>query len=67
MKIVRIIDLPYRIKAMTSKDYNGDYNIYLNAKLDLITRQEAYLHELKHIERGDFDGGNIDEIERNTH
>ena len=38
--IIRLVDLPDTIHAVTRKDSEGDYNIYINARLsaDLLVR-----------------------------
>lgn len=48
------IDLPCRIKAMTTMDNDGFYNIYVNARLNYEEQQKAIEHELTHICRDDF-------------
>ena len=53
-KIIRVIDLPYGVKAMTVKDEEGDYNIYINARYSHDTQLIAYGHENDHIEKGHF-------------
>lgn len=53
-EIIRIIDLPFTVNGMTVKDENGDYNIYLNARLSLESREIAYVHEVDHIKLGHF-------------
>ncbi len=53
--IVRIIDLPCTIRGYTALDDEGDYNIYLNARLSPQQQKNAYSHELKHITRNDWD------------
>lgn len=52
--IIRIIDLPARVPGVTVKDSEGDYNIYLNARLADEARVRAYWHEIDHIRRGHF-------------
>ena len=52
--IVRMIDLPYTIKGLTVLDEEGDYNIYLNARLSPDIQAEAFRHEVEHIKNGDF-------------
>jgi len=54
-RIVRLVSLPSQIRAMTSEDSNGDYNIYINGNLALEAQQKAYEHELKHIDNGDYE------------
>lgn len=53
-KIVRILDLPAGVRGLTLLDEDGNYNIYINAKLDMAARLKAYNHELEHIRRGDW-------------
>jgi len=52
--IVRLIDLPETIHAVTRKDAEGDYNIYINAKLSADARAAAFRHEVEHIRLGHF-------------
>lgn len=52
--ITRIIDLPPGAKGMVMLDENGDYNIYLNARLSIEQQEQAYLHEQAHINLGHF-------------
>lgn len=52
--IIRLIDMPETIHGVTRKDAEGDYNIYLNAKLCADARAEAFRHEIEHIRRGHF-------------
>lgn len=52
--IIRVIDLPYKVNGLTVKDEEGDYNIYLNARLSDERRVNAFRHELKHIKLGHF-------------
>jgi Zn-dependent peptidase ImmA (M78 family) len=57
--IVRLMDLPPRIKGfVTMRD--GEPVIVLNARLSHEENVETYLHELKHLERNDFDCSDAD-------
>lgn len=51
---VRIIDLPCTVRGYTALDDEGDYNIYLNARLNNIQQTNAYNHEMTHIKRNDW-------------
>lgn len=51
---MRLVDLPETMHAVTRKDAEGDYNIYINAKLSADLRTAAYWHEIEHIRRGHF-------------
>lgn len=53
--IVRVVDLPYAVKAQTVLDQSGNYNIYINARLSAEEQLKAYEHELRHIDGQDFD------------
>lgn len=52
--IIRVIDLPYKVRAVTVKDAEGDYNIYLNARLSGDQQTKAFRHEVEHIRLGHF-------------
>lgn len=52
--VVRLIDLPCAVKAVTALDDEGLANIYLNAKLSQETQRKALKHELNHLDRDDF-------------
>lgn len=49
MTIVRLIDLPSTINALVSEDSDGDYNIYINARLSFDEARKALEHEKRHI------------------
>lgn len=52
--IIRILDLPAAVRGVTVKDAEGDYNVYLNARMADEARVLAYRHEIDHIRRGHF-------------
>ena len=52
--IVRLKDLPCGINGMTILDSDGNYNVYINARLSIDDQKKAYRHELRHISRDDF-------------
>ncbi len=52
---IRYINLPVTTKGMTVQDGDGFYNIYINANLSAYAQKEAIQHELRHVQRGDFD------------
>ena len=51
---IRYVDLPSTTKGLTVEDRDGFYNIYINAKLSFYAQQEALHHELRHVQRNDF-------------
>jgi len=52
--IIRLIDMPETIHGVTRKDAEGDYNVYINAKLSADGRAQAFRHEVEHIRLGHF-------------
>ncbi|MBE6891826.1 MAG: ImmA/IrrE family metallo-endopeptidase [Ruminococcaceae bacterium] len=64
---IRIIDLPSTVHGVTVRDEDGNYNIYINSSLSADARKRAIEHELKHINRGDFEDicSDISDLETN--
>lgn len=50
-----LLDLPGSIRAYTVTNTDLSYTIVINARLNRERQIEAYRHELKHIENGDYD------------
>ena len=51
---VRVINLPGSIGGATRLS-DGDFgNVYINDQMSPQGKRRAFLHELKHLERGDF-------------
>jgi len=63
---VRLMDLPPRIKGFVTMR-GGEPVIVLNARLNHEQNLKTFLHEMKHIERGDFEKADVDQIERDAH
>lgn len=53
--IIRVLDLPTITKGFVREDFDGDYNVYINAKFNEETQAVTLKHELKHIIRRDLD------------
>lgn len=52
---VRLVEtLPSTVQGFTIADEDGNYNVYLNAKLSREQQQEVYQHEVEHIHGDDF-------------
>ena len=49
------IDMPGSIKAFTVQNSDDSYSIFINAGLSYEIQQEAYDHEIYHINNHDFD------------
>jgi len=52
--IVRLVSMPASVRGFTIADQDGNYNVYINRALTRESQQDTYLHELRHIERGDL-------------
>ncbi len=52
--ILRLVDLPVTVNAVTVLDENGDYNIYVNARLPDEQQKKAFQHEKRHIKKDHF-------------
>lgn len=65
---VRVVDLPYRIDGTTVLDDNGDYNVYINARVSYEMQRISLKHELSHISKNHFYDSkplDADELEAN--
>ena len=60
-------DLPTTIAAYVVSNPDLSYTIVLNARLTFERRMEAYKHELRHIENGDYERRSADLIELYAH
>ena len=66
--ITRFIDMPTGTYGFVIEDPDGDFNVYINARMTSEKRVETYKHELEHIRRGDFyRSGSADLIEIHAH
>lgn len=63
-----LVNMPGTISAYTISNVDMSYTIVLNARLTRERLLEAYLHEVNHIENGDYDKrGSVDSIEHDAH
>jgi len=51
---IRYLPLPHTVKGLTVQDEEGNYNVYLNARLSYESHTETLQHEIKHILNNDF-------------
>lgn len=62
--IIRLVDVPVDLKGVVKEDSNGDYNIYINARLSSEQQVETCLHEMAHIKFGHLHSARtLEEIE----
>lgn len=62
-----LMDNPFGIKGSVNKNDDGSYTVIINSKLNAEQQREVYLHEVEHIENGDFDKTDVDIIEHDAH
>ena len=63
---VYCVKLPPGINEMVTPCCDG-YTVYINIGLDLWQRRQALRHAIDHIIGKDFNGGNVQKIERGRH
>ena len=67
MVLVKFVDLPCRVKAVSTENEDGSYTVILNSKLNYEQNVESFKHEIRHIEKKDFDKDDVDMIELLNH
>lgn len=70
MSDIRVVcaNMPVSVKGYTIRDADGFYTIVLNSNHSHDQNRRSYLHEIFHIENGDFDRkGNVGMIELFAH
>lgn len=63
---VYTIDLPKHVDEIVTPCIGG-YTVYLSSRLDEKHRLEAYRHAVGHIEDGDFEKADVQQIEADQH
>lgn len=65
---VELIDFPnYKVKECVIEDENGDYTVFIDARLSDQQQREALLHALKHMDHDDFARDDVQLIEYEAH
>ena len=64
---VYLVDLPNGIRELTTPCADGNYTVYIDARLDNIQRQKAYQHAIRHIQNDDFSKTDVQSIEYEAH
>jgi len=65
--LIKYVDLPPKIKAVSTENEDGSYTVILNSKLNYEQNVESFKHEIRHIEKKDFDKDDVDMIELLNH
>lgn len=63
----QLIDMDVLVSEQISKNSDGSYTIFINARLSHERQIEAYAHALRHIQENDFEKENADQIEVEAH
>lgn len=64
---VKMINMDVMIPEQVVQNADCSYTIFLNARLSYETQLESYFHALHHIENGDFEKFDVQEIESDAH
>lgn len=65
---VYLIDrLPPKTHEMVCPNPDGTYTVLIDAKLSYSMQMESFNHAMKHIQNGDFEKCDVQEIEANAH
>lgn len=60
-------NMPTSVAAYVTSNADATYTIFLNARLTWERRLDAYQHELRHIQNGDYERHSADMIEMYSH
>ena len=63
----QLIDMDVLVSEQISKNSDGSYTIFINARLSHERQIEAYAHALRHIQENDLAKENADQIEVEAH
>ena len=64
---VKFIDFPTKGNEAVTRNEDDTYTVFLNARLSREMQLKAYMHALTHIQNGDFDKSDADQIELVAH
>lgn len=64
MILVKLDDLPPRIKGFCYHDYDGNEFITINSRLSADQQRAVYDHEMRHIRNHDMENMDYHEYER---
>lgn len=65
---VQLIGFPTtKVHEAVTPNEDGSVTIFLDKNITFEAQQKRFLHAMKHIRRNDFDKGDVQEIEAETH
>ena len=66
---VHYLNMPTSVKSNVTHNEDGSYSIFINARLSQNQQANAYMHELEHILKDDFNRRHetVDRLEYYTH
>ena len=62
-----MIDMDVMVSEQVIQNADGTYTIFINSRLSTASQLKAYQHAMKHIQDGDFEKSNVQEIEYKAH
>lgn len=64
---VILLDDTGGIPGSVCKNPDDSYTIFIDANLNEYQQRKVFRHEIRHIKQNDFEKGNVQEIEKETH
>ena len=64
---IRYLNLPGRVKAVSTKNEDDSYTVVINSRLNHEQQIEGYKHELHHIVNEDHAKYDVESIEVHAH
>lgn len=64
---VKFIDFPVKGNETVTRNEDDTYTVFINSRLSREMQLKAYMHALVHIQNGDFDKTDVDQIEYTAH
>lgn len=64
---VILLNMEYGIHEQITKNHDGSFTVFLNARDSSNVQQDSYAHAIRHIVSGDFEKYDVQEIETVSH
>lgn len=64
---IKLLPMEYSVKGVSCCNEDGSYTVIINSRISQEKQIEAYYHELRHIQSGDFGTDDVEKVERVAH
>ena len=62
-----LLPMAYDVKGCSCANEDGSYTVIINSRISREKQIEAYYHELRHIQSGDFGTDDVERVECVAH